>query len=170
MDADKDKSGRILDELKRRRDRGNAVDVEEERIKLVIFSLLNGYYAFHGNYVKEILPVGSIFYVPGAPDFILGVVNIRGDIESVIAINKFLGLPGQGVMQSSRIAIASTDEMRSGILVDSIEDVIDVPVSALKPPIATLDQSRKEFVAGEFTCDGKNITLLDIGRIFGKIV
>jgi purine-binding chemotaxis protein CheW len=113
--------------------------------------------------------LGSIFYVPGSPDFILGVINIRGDIESVIAINKFLGLSEPGVTQSSRIAIASTEEMRSGVLVDSIEDVVDIPVSALKLPIATLDQSQKEFVAGEFTYNEKNITLLDIGKIFGRI-
>lgn len=166
---DSARSDRILDEIRKRKEKEQVVDVEEERKKLVIFTLSGDHYAFYGHAIKEILQLVEIFYVPGAPDHILGVVNIRGDIESVIAINSFLGLTAAAVTPNSRIAVAADEEMRSGILVDSIEDVVDVPVSAIRPPLATLGKSLKEFVAGETTFNGRDIALIDIGRIFKEI-
>ena len=169
MSDEKRKSDIILEEVKKRRGREKIVDVEEERTKIVVFSLLDDYYAFYGDDVKEILHLVNIYYVPGSPDFILGVVNIRGDIESVLNINKFLGLPDSKQTNHSRIAVAAKDDMRSGVLVDSIIDVIDVPVSSIKPPLSTLNNSLRDFVTGEMLYDNKNVTLLDVEKIFGKI-
>jgi purine-binding chemotaxis protein CheW len=169
MDSERTKSDSILEQLKKRSVREKVVEVEEEKVKLVIFSLADDYYAFNGSEVKEILPSGDISYVPGAPDFILGVINVRGDIESVVAINPFLGLPESKKTARSRIAIAVNGGVRSGIMVDSVEDVLDVPVSSIKPPLATLDAFKKECVTGEAIFKGKNITILDTGKIFGKL-
>lgn len=170
MDAERTKSDRILEQLRKRSAREKVVDVEEEKVKLVIFSLADDYYAFNGSEVKEImLPPGDISYVPGTPDYILGVINVRGDIESVVAINTFLALPESKRTSRSRIAIAVKGGVRSGIMVDSIEDVLDVPVSSIKPPLSTLDAFKKEFVTGELTFKGRNVTILDTGKIFGKL-
>lgn len=168
-EAGKKKSNLILDEVKRRRNLEKVVDVEETRVKLVIFSLLEDFYAFYGSDVGEILPLADIYFVPGSPDFILGVINVRGDIESVVTINKFLGLPEGNRTPGSRIALAVKGGIRSGILVDSIEDVVDVPLSSIKPPLSTLDKAKRELVTGEMDYRNKNVTLLDLGRIFGKI-
>ena len=170
MDAEGTKSDRILEQLRKRSVREKVLDVEEEKVKLVIFSLGDDYYAFNGSEVKEILlPPGDISYVPGAPDFVLGVINVRGDIESVIAINTFLSMPESKKTSRSRIAIAVKGGVRSGILVDSIEDVLDVPVSGIKPPLSTLDAFKKECVTGEMIFKGKIVTILDTGKIFGKL-
>ena len=165
----KNKSDLILEEIMRRKEKERIVDVEEKQVKVVIFSLHGDFYAFYGEYIKEILPLMTIYYVPGSPDFIPGVINVRGEIDSVININRFLGLPDSANSQSSRIALAVTDGIRSGILVDSIEEVLDIPASSVKPPLDTLSKSIKEFVAGEFTHKNKLVTILDIGQIFGKI-
>jgi purine-binding chemotaxis protein CheW len=162
------KSDLLLEKLKKRRETEKIVEVEEEHVKIVFFSLLNDYYAFYGSDIKEILPLTKIFYVPGSPDYILGIINVRGDMESVVNINKFLGLPDFKSSQKNRIAMAEKDGVRSGILVESIEDVIDMPVSSIKPPLSTLDKTVKEFVAGELIYKDKNVTLLDIGRIFAR--
>ena len=170
MDAERTKSDRILEQLRKRSAREKVVDVEEEKVKLVIFSLADDYYAFNGSEVKEIIiPPGDISYVPGAPDYVLGVINVRGDIESVVAINTFLALPESKKTSRSRIAIAVKGGVRSGIMVDSIEDVLDVPVSGIKPPLSTLDAFKKECVTGELIFKGKNVTILDTGKIFGKL-
>lgn len=166
---DENKSDLILNELKRRRAGEKIVEVEEETVKVVIFTLLGEYYAFYGEDVKEILHHSNIYYVPGSPDIILGIINIRGDIESVININRFLGLPESARSAKSRIAVASRGGMRSGILVDSVEDVQDVPVSSIKPAISTLSGAVADFVSGEMMRLEKNVTLLDIGKIFAKI-
>lgn len=94
-----EKSDRILAEVKRRKSQEKIVDVDEEKVKLVIFSLLSDYYAFHGSDVKEILPLGKITYVPGSPDFILGIINVRGDIESILNIHNFWGYRTQKTLK-----------------------------------------------------------------------
>ncbi len=167
--GEKNKSDLIIEEIMRRKENGSIVDVEEKKVKVVIFSLCDDSYAFYGEYIKEILPLMTIYYVPGAAEFIPGVINVRGEIESVININRFLGIQETVEAGSGRIALAVTNGLRSGILVDSIEEVLDIPVGSIKPPIDTLSKSVREFVAGEFIHQDKLVTILDIGKIFGKI-
>ncbi|MDA8085255.1 MAG: chemotaxis protein CheW [Nitrospiraceae bacterium] len=164
----KGKSELILDELKRRKTGERIVEVEEDTVKMVIFSLLGGLYAFPGSEIKEILTLVPMYYVPGSPDFIPGVINVRGDIESVIKINGFLGLTDSKPAPAGRIMIAVSGGVRSGIVVDSVEDVIDVPVSSLRPPLPTLSGAVREYVAGELMYGDKSVTVLDVGKIFGK--
>ncbi len=167
--GERNKSDLILEEIMRRKEKERVVDVEGKKVKVVIFSLRDDFYAFYGEYIKEILPLITIYYVPGAVEFIPGVINVRGEIESVININSFLGIPDGANIRSGRIALAAINGIRSGILVDSIEDVLDVPVSAIKPPLDSLSKSVKEFVVGEFIHLERLVTILDIGKIFEKI-
>lgn len=163
------KSDLILQEIMRRKEQERTVDVEELRVKMVVFSLGGELYAFYGESIREILPNMPVSYVPGAPDFIPGVINVRGEIESVISINRFLELPDPASTREARIAVAERNGIRSGILVDTLEDVLDIPYSAVRPPLATLSPAVKEFVSGEFLLQHKTVTILDIGKIFGKI-
>lgn len=154
-------------------DEESSVEVDEESVKLVVFRLLEDYYAFYGNVVKEILPFSLPFslitYVPGTPEFILGIINVRGDIESVLDIHKFMGFSEVKPTSNSRIIIAEKNEVRSGILTDSVEDVLDVPLSQIHPALSTLHSNVKEFVIGEITYNDRMNILLDIGKIFEKM-
>jgi purine-binding chemotaxis protein CheW len=145
-------------------------EIEEERQKIVIFTLLDGYYSFFGDEVKEILPFSPITYVPGTPEYISGIINVRGDIEAVLDIHKFMGFSNININTNNRIIIAEKNNTRSGILVDSVKDVVDVPVSEILPTLSTLDEKIRGFVVGETTYKGKIVILLDIGKIFEKMV
>jgi purine-binding chemotaxis protein CheW len=169
VSIDKSKSDFVLEEAKLRREKDRIINIEEERVKVVIFTLSGGDYAFYGDEVKEILSHANIFYVPGTPGFIHGVINVRGEIESVINLAAFLGLPDSVKAVNSRILIAAGDEIRSGVLVESVEDVLDIPVNSVKPPLPTLGQSIKVFIAGEFIHSNKTVTLLSVRRIFEKM-
>ncbi len=166
---DKEKSARIATAIKRRQHQANHIEVEAEKVKLVIFSLASHCYAFQGSDIKEILPFQTIHFVPGCPDFILGIINVRGDIESVLNLHKILGFAATEPNHRSRIIIGAKNGIRSGILVDAVDHVIDVPVNRIHPPIATLDKAIRAFVSGETTYDNENITILDINPIFGKL-
>ena len=85
------KSELILDGLKNRQRSREIVDVEQERVKMVIFRSDASRYAFYGSDVREILPACEISWVPGLPDYLPGLINVRGDIESVVNIGHFLG-------------------------------------------------------------------------------
>lgn len=168
--SDKDKSSRILEEVKKRGDTNEIVDVEEEKEKLVIFGLLGSFFAFNCAVVKEVLPLIKINYVPDAPGYILGVINVRGDIESVIDMQSLLEMPKQETTDQSRIMIVEEQGIRSGVLVGSLEDVIDVPKSSIIDPVSTLSDEIRDFVIGEIEYKGLNVTLLEAGRVFKKIL
>lgn len=169
QEVDKPKSDKIAEELQKRKDLKQIVDVEEKKTKLVIFTLMDSYYALFGEDVKEILPLSKIYFVPGSPNYILGIVNVRGDIQSVIDIRIFLGYPDTQRTDKNRIVIAEKGGVRSGILVDSVEDVFDIPVSAIQQVISTLSDNIRFFVVGETSYKQNSVTLLDIGKLFEKI-
>ena len=169
MNADR-KSERILEQVKKRREEARILDVDEERVKLVVFTLLDRHYAFPGAEIKEILPLAKIAYVPGTPDYILGIINVRGDIESVLSGHGALGLPYSEPASGSRILIAESNGVRSGILVDSIEDVSDFPASSIRPPISILDSSIRDYVTGETSYNGKSTTVLSVERILKGVL
>ena len=69
----------------RRESNRGVVNVDESTTKLVIFELQGDWFAFHGEKIKEILSQVDVFFVPGCPPSLAGVMNVRGDIESVIS-------------------------------------------------------------------------------------
>jgi len=162
------KSDLILEELKLRQRTREIVDVEEERVKVIIFTCGANRYAFYGGDVREFLPTCDISWVPGLPDYLPGLINVRGDIESVIDIRHFLGEERRDRF-AGLIAMAVRDDFRSGVMIDSIEDVVDIPVSAIKAPLATLNGAARDLVLGELEHGGGLVALLDIGKLGAKI-
>jgi purine-binding chemotaxis protein CheW len=162
------RSDRILDEIKRHQQRKDVVDVEEERVKVVIFSCAGTRFTLYGSDVREILPPREISWVPCLPSHIPGLINVRGDIESVVDIRPFLGFEPADA-QNCFIAMAVHGSFCSGILIDAVEDVTDVPLTAIKPPLATLGGIARELVAGELEHEKGMAILLDIEKLIARI-
>ena len=168
-ERDDDKYRNIIETTKKHQEEKKGISVDEELVKVVIFTLNGVFYAFYGSYIKSILPYSTVTFVPGCPDYILGIINVRGDIESVLNIHHFLNLQSEPVENSARIVIAETAGIRSGILVNSVEDVIDVGVSSIVPSLSTIKNSIKEFVAGELHYKNSLVTVFNVERIFDRV-
>lgn len=163
------KSDRILSELKLLRESRTITDVDEPMVKVVVFSLAGGLYAFPGSNVLEILPAEGISPIPGTPECIPGLITVRGDIESVIDLRRVLELPADTEAQG-QILLATGGDVRSGVLIDGVEDVVDIPRDSILPPPRTMDRQLREFVAGELERDGRSVTLLDPAGVFARAV
>jgi len=163
------KSDRILSEIKLLRESRKITDVDEPLVKVVVFSLAGELYAFPGRDVLEILPAEGISPIPGTPDCIPGLITVRGDIESVIDLRKALELPARGDAPG-QILLVTGGAVRSGVLIDAVEDVVDVPGCSILAPPQNLDRGVREFVAGELEQEGRSVTLLDPAGIFAKAV
>ena len=162
-------SGEILEEAQKRR-KGSVIDVEEDSVKIVIFKLGEELFAVNGGNVLEILPLSKIYFVPGCPEHILGLINVRGDVESVVSICGFIGLPLSVVGETSKIALMSGGGVRTGVIVDSLLDVLDIAVSSIKNTISTIEDNKKGLVAGEFFYSGKTVTLLEAGNLLKRLL
>lgn len=144
----------------------DVVDVDEPQVKLVIFTLGEGVFAFHGHYIREVLPGDEpLFFVPGMPATIEGVINVRGHIESVMDLSALLGLPSIAIRDSS-LLLGQTAQMHSGLRVGRLLDVTDVAESQLQLPPESLPEHLSPFVAALLQVDDTPITLLDLERLF----
>ena len=142
--------------------------MEEDVIKFVIFRAGGNLYASYGCDVREILTGREIFPVPFLPDYLPGLINVRGDIESALDICFFLG--GERPAKANLlIMMVQRESFCSGIIVDSIEDVIDLPLSAVKPPLSTLAGDAKELISGNVEFSGQTVALLDIEKLKAKV-
>ena len=161
-----------LDQLlvERTNNQQEIVDVDEPVIKLVIFRLAEQYFAFTGASITEVIPgYEAIYYLPGMPASVEGVMNVRGDIESVIRLNRLLQ-PADEVNKTnnsaSTILLGKGKTMQSGLRVDQLLDVVDIPESQLKSPPQALPDYLQPFVTSLLSFNNLAVTVLDLDAVF----
>ncbi len=105
--------------------------VPEEEIRICLFSMGGDYYAVTVDVLAEIIIPQKIFSVPTTPSHVIGVINLRGNIVPIVDIRPVLSLaPQTGVNQ---IAIIRHQQTIIGIVVDSVSEVVAVPLSSILP-------------------------------------
>lgn len=156
------KSDTILSQISSYNLAEKLIEVDEERISLLIFQLGDYLFAFHGSQAREILPFNEITWIPGATTAIPGVMNVRGDVAAVIDLKQVLGIreAGKGVA-SGFFIMTQVGDGRNGILVDHIVDVVEIPVSENMQLLSTLDEGFKRFALSQFEYNKKVVMVLD---------
>lgn len=140
------------------------ISVEVKKIQYVFFTLgADRYYAFEGDAVKEILTIGRINPVFGCPEAILGMINIRGEMESVISLHAVLGLTPPQITAQSRILIAADGRLHSGIFVDKVDDVAEIPENTVLNNVYKMEP---DIARAETDFQGRHYIVLDVARIF----
>ncbi|MBF0626770.1 MAG: purine-binding chemotaxis protein CheW [Magnetococcales bacterium] len=143
--------------------------LDETLVKLVIFELSGQLFAFPGEKVREILAHAQVHFVPGAPPSMEGVVNARGDIETVIRLQARLQLPDPPEQPGPASAILLTrgGGVTSGIRVDRVVDVLDLPQSAIVPLPASLPAHWSALTFGMLNLNDQPVILLDLDVLLG---
>ena len=119
-----------------------------EMVQLVVFQLANEKYGIDTSCVREVQPLRELTPVPCAPGFVLGVINIRGSLYSVIDIRSFLGVEKNPVTDLTRVILVDVAGLEIGILVDEAKGAANVLVNEIKPPLAMLGAAKEEFIRG----------------------
>ncbi|WP_249977772.1 chemotaxis protein CheW [Vreelandella olivaria] len=142
------------------------VDVDEPCQQLVLFRLAGQRFALPGKAVKEILSGDQpVYFVPGLPPSTEGVIHLRGKVESLITLQPLLGLPTSD--QRGMILLVSAGGIRSGVRIEHLDDVCDVPLSSLKPAPETLPSELRPYVSALWQPDESTATaLLDADALF----
>ncbi|MCL5990783.1 MAG: chemotaxis protein CheW [Bacteroidetes bacterium] len=119
-----------------------------ERIDIIEFQLSNEVYAFELDFVKEVYPLKEFTPVPCTPQLIVGIVNVRGKVVSVVDIRKFFSLPDKGITDFNKIIIIDNSVMHFGVLADSIVDVCSVRIDELQTELPQVKGISSEFLKG----------------------
>ena len=142
--------------------RGKASD---EFLEVVEFNLANERYGIESRYVREVDAMKDLTPVPCTPLFVLGVVNIRGQILSVIDLKRLFDLPEKGLTELDRIIVVRDGAMEFGIHADSVLGVRRIEPKELQRSIAALSSIREELLMG---VTGDRLIVLDAGRLLAS--
>ena len=126
--------------------------------KYISFNLNKDYYCIALDYVKEVLKDTSITNVPGVPDFIEGIMNLRGDYITVINLKKFLSLPSESINEKKPVIIIKCNELKLALLIDKINELFDYQE-------IIQDAASESYYATEFIYNTTLYTVLNIDRI-----
>lgn len=124
------------------------VDNVQEFLEIVEFQLASETYGLESSFVREAYPLKDFTPLPGVPPFVLGIVNVRGKILSVIDLKKFFGLPQNGLGQLNKLIILRDEQMEFGILADDILGARSIPVDSIQPAPPTISGIGAEFLRG----------------------
>ncbi|PKM35491.1 MAG: chemotaxis protein CheW, partial [Gammaproteobacteria bacterium HGW-Gammaproteobacteria-10] len=114
--------------------------------------------------VQEVLRVAEIAPVPGAPSYVLGIINLRGNVVTVIDTRNRFGLMSKETDDNSRIVIIETESHIIGILVDSVAEVVELRSSDIEtaPNVGNEDTSR--YIQGVTSRDNELLILVDLNK------
>lgn len=136
-------------------DEGNQVEVVE-------FLLADERYAIESTYIGEVYPLKDLTPLPCTPSFVLGIINIRGKILSVIDLRTFFDLAVKGLSDLNKVIVLQDAAIEFGILADSIVGARSISRSDLQMSLPTLTDIRAEYLLG-ITRD--RLVVLDGGKI-----
>lgn len=138
---------------------------EDEVLQWVTFQLDRETYGINVMQVQEVLRYTEIAPVPGAPDYVLGIINLRGNVVTVIDTRSRFGLPPAEVSENSRIVIIEADKQVIGILVDSVAEVVYLRSSEIDVAPSVGTEESAKFIQGVSNRDGELLILVDLNKL-----
>ncbi len=133
--------------------------------KWVTFRLDQETYGINVLQVQEVVRVPEIAPVPGAPDFVMGIINLRGNVVTVIDTRKRFDLPSKEVDDSTRIVITEAQKQVVGILVDNVAEVVELHVSDIEAAPHVGHDRNAEFIEGVFSRENQLLILVDVNKL-----
>lgn len=134
----------------------------DESFEVVEFVLAHERYAIASAFVREVYPLEDITPLPCTPAFVLGIINVRGEILSVIDIKKFFDLPEQGLTDLNKVIVLESQDMLFGIVADAISGVRYIRRAGIQPPLPTLTGIREDYLHG---VTAERLVVLDAERL-----
>jgi len=144
-------------------------DIEESGsdpiIQLVTFRLQDETYGINVMHVQEVLRITEIAPVPGAPDYILGIINLRGNVVTVIDTRLRFGLPDGEATDSSRIVIIESDKQVVGIMVDAVAEVVELKESQIDSAPNVGNEESSRYIQGIATMESGLLIVVDLQKL-----
>lgn len=126
-------------------------DTEDDReafLEVIEFALGDERYAIEVEFVREVCLLKDLTPVPCTPSFILGIINVRGQVISVTDVKEFFDLPRRDATDSSRVLILKNRVMELGILADSVAGERKIPLNSIQSNMPALTGIREHYIKG----------------------
>ncbi|TAN51601.1 MAG: purine-binding chemotaxis protein CheW [Methylococcaceae bacterium] len=136
-----------------------------EHVECLTFHLAHEAYAVEARFVREVCPLEHLTPLPCTPPFVLGIVNLRGEILSVLDLKKFFGLPEKGLTDLNKVIVLQSGGMHFGVLADAICGVHRLARRDLQPPLPTLTGIHEDYLLG---VTAQRLIFLDAAKLLAN--
>ena len=147
-----------------------SVTESTETTQFLTFSLAEDVFAIDVVMAREVLDLCDVTRVPQTPDYMLGVINLRGSVVPVIDMRLKFGMNAAEQTRDSCIVVVEVDvdgeSVVVGALADSVREVIDLAPSQIEPPPRIGTRLKTEFIKGMGNLEDRFVIILDINRVF----
>jgi len=144
-------------------------DVALEQQQFLTFSLREELFAINIRPIKEIIEYGQLTKVPMVPEFVRGVINVRGNVVPIIDLSMRFGWPTTPVTKRSCIVIVEVESegesLEIGVLVDAVSEVIDISLTDIEPAPSFGAKLRTDFIQGMGKVNNEFIVLLNVSHV-----
>jgi purine-binding chemotaxis protein CheW len=136
--------------------------------QLVVFEIGNESYAVDINTVREIIQLQPITRVPGTPLSVEGVINLRGSVIPIMDLRKRFQLNNIERTKDTRIVVVNSKGSEMGIIVDSVAQVLRIPVDSIDNASSVFNEKHLEYLLGIVKLPNRLVILLDMDRVLSK--
>ena len=138
---------------------------DDQVLQYVTFRLDDETYGLNVMQIQEVLRYTEIAPVPGAPDYVLGIINLRGNVVTVIDTRRRFGLADAEVTDATRIVVMESANQVMGILVDSVAEVVYLKASEIETAPNVGNEESAKFIQGVCNKDGELIILVEFDKM-----
>ncbi|WP_261132865.1 chemotaxis protein CheW [Bacillus sp. Marseille-Q3570] len=138
---------------------------EETEMKAIVFQLLDEEYGVDVHQVRSIERIQEITRVPRTPSFVKGVINLRGIVTPIIDLRSRFDLEETSYTEDTRIIIVNANDLEVGMIVDSANDVIDVPADTVEPAPKVVGGIEAEYLDGVAKLEKRLLILLNLEKV-----
>jgi len=147
-------------------DNGHSSQASGDKVlQYVTFRLDDETYGIDVMQIQEVLRYTEIAPVPGAPDYVLGIINLRGNVVTVIDTRRRFGLADAEVTDATRIVVMESDSQVMGILVDSVAEVVYLKASDIETAPNVGNEESARFIQGVCNRNGELIILVEFEKM-----
>ena len=143
--------------------------IEQESMKVIVFQLEDKEYAIPVSRVQGIERLLHITRVPKTPNYVKGVINLRGVVTPIIDLRERFSLPASDNQDATRIIIVSIKDTEVGFIVDSANDVLDINVKSIEPQPEVVGTTEEEFISGLARLDNRLLILLQLEKVLDTL-
>ena len=139
--------------------------LQQDEQQLVVFDLSTEAYGVDIGAVREIIRLQDITKVPRTPEFVEGVINLRGKVIPVVDLRKRFGLPAEAESKENRIVVVDIGAQDIGVIVDAVTEVLRIATESVEPPASVITTADSEYLLGIAKLDSRLIILLDLEQV-----
>jgi len=136
-----------------------------DMVELITFHLQDGLFGIDILKVDEINKIREMTGVPRAPEYVLGVINLRGQIVTIVDLARKLGLESSGPRAGSRNIIVRSRSESTGLLVERVGDVVPAAWKEVSPPPPHVRGVQGKYLRGVFKTERELVAILDVDEV-----